>query len=179
MSQLCVNTAVHWQKLFGQWWFRLGICSDKWQVTSDVPVLVRARSANWQYWKAIADAEADTGSATLYISPGKIIHLDLMDTHSFSQYRGTIQKLLSWFFSVKGVPHPLPYSLKGKSFFQKNLSGNGWYPPPLAPNPLNGKSFCQKSLSRNRGYPPPMLYVPLKHISVILDILSHILLTKR
>ena len=59
------------------------ICSDKWQVTSDVPVLVRARSANWQYWKAIADAEADTGSATLYISPGKIIHLDLMDTHFF------------------------------------------------------------------------------------------------
>ena len=45
-------------------------------------------------------------------------------------------------FSVKGLPPPYPpppYPLSGKSFPQKNLSGNGGYHPPFYP-PLS--RFC-------------------------------------
>ena len=49
--------------------------------------------------------------------------------------KGSCQKLLSGFFPLRGYPHP-PYSLIGKSFFEKTHSGNGGYPLP----PLNGKS---------------------------------------
>ena len=40
--------------------------------TGEVQVL--GGGANWQYWKAIAGAEADTSSATLYISPPRHRH---------------------------------------------------------------------------------------------------------
>ena len=45
------------------------------------------------------------------------------------RYKGGRQKLLSGFFSVKGVPPPYP--LNGKSFCQKTLSGKGGTPSPL------------------------------------------------
>ena len=52
--------------IFGEtvWWQ----LKDRWRTTVRV---LAAQAANWQYWKAIAGAEADTSSATLAISPEK------------------------------------------------------------------------------------------------------------
>ena len=53
--------------------------------------------------------------------------------HPFSNFgipKGTLQKLLSGFFPLRGYPPPPPNPLDGKSFCQKNLSGKGGYPPP-------------------------------------------------